>query len=285
MDVVVAELDRQQLVCEAAACVRAETAAGCRLLEIAAAWADTHPAEGIVHEHTLLAEAGEHSMHFGGDGTPDVAEFAPAELGVEIGHNPHQAAALIADALDLRHRHPHLWQRIRHGNVAPAQARRVAARTRTLSIEQAAHIDTRIAATVGTLSRKRLDTLLDAEILRVDRDRVEAETQRAARTRNVWCEPSAEHGLKNLHAQLDAPDAIWFDGSLDQLADILMEHPDQLPAGVPDRNPQTKAEWRAVAMAVLARPFLAAQIWWSLLCIGMAFFSLLVLRNYWFFWM
>jgi hypothetical protein len=67
--------------------------------------------------------------------------------------------------------------------------------------------------------------------------------------------------LKDIWARLDAPDAIWFDGSVDALADILAARPDQLPAGVPDRSPQSKSEWRAVAMAVLARPFLAAQIW------------------------
>lgn len=261
MDVEVTELDQQQLVAEASACVQAEIAAGCRLLEVAAAWADAHPADGITHEHTLLAEAGERTAQFGGAGTPAVAEFAPAELGVEIGMNPYQAAALIADALDLRHRLPRIWKRIQAGDLPAWQARRVATRTRILTIDQAHLVDSRVADSLGHLSGKRLDNLLGAEILRVDWERVEADTERAARTRSVWCEQSTDHALKNLHAQLDAPDAIWFDGSVDQLADILMADPDQLPAGVPDRNPQSKEEWRAVAMAVLARPFLAAQVW------------------------
>jgi hypothetical protein len=231
------------------------------LLQVAAAWADAHPADGIMHEHTLLAQAGERSMRFGGDGTPDIAEFAPAELGAEIGLNPYQAAALIADAVDLAHRLPRIWTRIQKADVPVWQARRVASQTRTLTADQAGQVDAAVVVSLGQLSGKRLDHLLEAAILRADRDRVEKDTQRAQRSRRVSIGPSSDCGLKDIWARLDAPDAIWFDGSVDALADILAARPDQLPAGVPDRNPQSKSEWRAVAMAVLARPFLAAQIW------------------------
>jgi hypothetical protein len=261
MDAEITDMDSQQLVAEAVGCVQAQRAAECRLLQIVAAWADAHPADGIMHEHTLLAQAGERSMQYGGDGTPDIAEFAPAELGVEIGLNPYQATALIADAVDLAHRLPRIWKGIRNADVPVWQARRVAARTRTLTAEQAGQVDVAVGDSLGQLSGKRLDHLLEAQILRTDRERVEADTERARRSRHVSIGPSSEQGLKDLYARLDAPDAIWVDGSIDALADIMAAHPDQLPAGVPDRNPQSKPEWRAVAMAVLARPFLAAQIW------------------------
>ena len=106
MTEVLERLDIHQVAAAAAACVRAERAAGCQLLGLAALWADHHPADGILHQFTDLAVAGEESAQFGGDGTPDVAEFAPAELGLEIGLNPYQARSLVADALDLRHRLP-----------------------------------------------------------------------------------------------------------------------------------------------------------------------------------
>jgi hypothetical protein len=44
----------------------------------------------------------------GGEGTPEVAEFAAAELGAELQMSPWAAAQLIGDALDLRHRLPRL---------------------------------------------------------------------------------------------------------------------------------------------------------------------------------
>src|SRR3954453_16368448 len=145
-------LGLQELAAAAAACVGAEIAAGCRLLMIAAVWADTHPADGVFHERTRLAIAGERTMRFGGEGTPDIAEFAPAELGLEIAMNPHQATALVADAVDLRPRFPRLWRRVCAADLPAWQARRIAASTRQLSMEQAASIDDRLAGCVGQLS-------------------------------------------------------------------------------------------------------------------------------------
>ncbi len=189
MNAEISGLDRQQLVAEATACAQAVKAAACRLLQIAAAWADAQPADGVVHQHTLLAQAGERTMQ---------------------------------------------------SDVPVWQARRVASRTRTLTADQPGQVDTAVAASLGNLSGKRLDHLLDAEILRADRERVEADTERAKRTRRVSIGQSSENGLKDLYARLDAPDAIWFDGSVDALADILAANPDRLPAGVPDHNPQSK---------------------------------------------
>ena len=84
-------------------------------------------------------------MLYGGDGTPDVAEGAPAALGLEIGMNPRQAAGLIADALDLRHRLPRLWRRIQKAQIPAWQARRVASRSRNLTQAQAELVDGRLA--------------------------------------------------------------------------------------------------------------------------------------------
>jgi hypothetical protein len=53
----------------------------------------------------------------GGDGTPTIAEFAPAEFGAACGESPYQAKLLIGDALDLHHRHPALWRRVLDGHV------------------------------------------------------------------------------------------------------------------------------------------------------------------------
>ncbi len=82
-----------------------------RLIEAAAHWADLH---GVVEGN----EAGRSSLpgseqltQLGGEGTPELAEFAPAELGAELAISAHAAARLIADALDLRHRLPRLWAR------------------------------------------------------------------------------------------------------------------------------------------------------------------------------
>jgi hypothetical protein len=71
---------------------------------------------------------------------------------------------------------------------------------------------------------------------------------------------SSDHGQKDLHARIDAPDGIRLNGTVDRLARILLAYPRHLPAGVPNRNATTLDEWRAVALGVLAQPLLAARI-------------------------
>jgi hypothetical protein len=58
-----------------------------------------------------------------------VAEFAIDELGVELRTSGHQAALLVAEALDLRHRLPALWTRVEAGEVRPWFARKAAQAT------------------------------------------------------------------------------------------------------------------------------------------------------------
>src|SRR3954471_5605713 len=71
-------------------------------LALAAHWADLH---GHLDRPTSPALPGaEQLLRLGGDGTPEVAEFAPAELGAVLGLSDHAGNHLVADALDLRHR-------------------------------------------------------------------------------------------------------------------------------------------------------------------------------------
>ncbi len=92
------------------------------LMEAAAHYADLH----AVVDHPSGLEGGleggalpgtERLVTLGGPGTPQVAEFAPAELGAVLAMSPHAATVLIGDALDLRHRLPRLWSRVVAGQV------------------------------------------------------------------------------------------------------------------------------------------------------------------------
>ncbi len=78
-----------------------------RLLEAAAHWADLH--SELARATSPLLPGSEQLVLFGGDGTPAVAEFAPAELGVVLATSTTAAERLVGDALDLRHRLPRLW--------------------------------------------------------------------------------------------------------------------------------------------------------------------------------
>src|ERR671932_506776 len=63
----------------------------------------------------------------------EAAEIAPAELGAALRLSPGAATALVADALDLRHRLPRLWARVAAGDAAAWAARRVAQAVRPYS--------------------------------------------------------------------------------------------------------------------------------------------------------
>jgi len=78
---------------------------GAGILAAAAHWADLHGHLDDDPDGRALPGM-EQLVRLGGDGTPEVAEFAPAELGAELAMSPFAARQLIADALDLRHRLP-----------------------------------------------------------------------------------------------------------------------------------------------------------------------------------
>ena len=92
-------------------------------LRLAAHWADLN---ATLRPVGPVMRGSERLMQLGGDGTPKVAEFASAELGAALATSTHAGEALIADALDLRHRLPRLWQRVQAGEVVPWVARKAA---------------------------------------------------------------------------------------------------------------------------------------------------------------
>ncbi|MET0996049.1 MAG: hypothetical protein ABWY20_19080 [Mycobacterium sp.] len=72
-----------------------------RKLQIAAHWADLHSGDTVAGSRLPGTEQ---SVRLGGEGTPTVGDFAPAELGCVLRMSAGSASRLIGDALDQRHR-------------------------------------------------------------------------------------------------------------------------------------------------------------------------------------
>ena len=105
-----------------------ERRAAFRKLQLAAHWADLHPATTDTGVETFGGPALMADESLGGDGTPLVAAFTPEPFALALGMSPSAGAQLIADALDLRHRLPLLWKRVvgwrcRPGRPAGSPAR------------------------------------------------------------------------------------------------------------------------------------------------------------------
>jgi Domain of unknown function (DUF222) len=151
-----AELDADATLVEVAGNLQAERRIQGRRLELAAHWADLH---AVLPRPGLTTPGVERLVRLGGDGTPQVGEFAPAELGAVLGVTDHAAGTLVADALDLRHRLPTLWALVQAGQVDGWLARKTADRTRQLTLDAVLRVDPRIAGLVGTLTGRRLKTI------------------------------------------------------------------------------------------------------------------------------
>lgn len=228
------------------ASLRIQCEVECRQLELAGHWADLHAAvadQGIGPGREQLRQ-------LGGAGTPEVAEFAAAEIGPLLGTSSAAGRHLLADALDLRHRLPRLWDRVRAGQVRAWKARKVAAATRHLTAEQAAGVDAAVAAYVTSLPWGRLESLLAAKVIEADPAGADLAAQEAAARRFVRAGRSNVHGLRLLVAQADAVDVVWFLAMVDRIADILAVRGDRTGA----------EERRAAAIGILAQPALALQL-------------------------
>ncbi|HJY46703.1 MAG TPA: hypothetical protein VJ301_18970, partial [Propionibacteriaceae bacterium] len=70
----------------------------CALVELAAHWADLHHPDSQAPVERMLPGA-EQGRQLGADGTPEVLEFAAAELGAQMQTSTGSARALMADAL------------------------------------------------------------------------------------------------------------------------------------------------------------------------------------------
>ena len=89
-------------------------------------------------DETVLVEGSERWLPGGADGTPDIGEFVAAELAVVLGVSPQAAVCRIASVLNVRHRHPALWQAVCSGDVRFFEAARVADACVTAGLDQTA---------------------------------------------------------------------------------------------------------------------------------------------------
>ena len=222
----------------------------CHRLLLAADWADRHP--GVERISAAELRAGkERGLQFGGEGTPVVAEFAPAEFAAAIGTTSGAGQRLVADVLDLRHRMPRLWQRVVDAEVEAWQARKIAQATRPLTPTQAGQVDTHVAGLLGGMPWSRLERIVDGRIIEADPERAARLADQAARARFVGMEQTSQHGTRMVHAKMDAADATWLDAVVDRVADLLASR-----RGVT----ALKDERRAMALGLLARPVEALQL-------------------------
>jgi len=193
----------------------------------------------------------ERAVRLGGEGTPRVAEFAPAEFAARLGLSSYAGRELIADALDLAHRLPQLWRRVQALEVKPSHARFVARKTRDMPRVQAAHVDERVAGYAdGRVSWSRFETLVEAAIVASDPDAAAAREEAAAAeqyARPTWFD---EHGMRGFYERAPFAVIARLDATAAYVAEALAALGDEDPVEVR----------RVKAMLLLANPAQAVEL-------------------------
>lgn len=194
----------------------------------------------------VLAEKG---VFVGLAGTPEVSEFLALELGPALGMSQRGAWAVVASVLNLKYRHPLVWEAFRECRISRWQADKLVTLTAALTPEAAGKVDARIARSLGRIAFPRLVRLTKGWVAQADPVRA-AELEAYARSRRgVWVEPESA-GTREVWARLRARDAVALDKTLSDLAVAFGEAGDERPY----------AERRAAALGMLADP--AAALDW-----------------------
>ncbi len=90
----------------------------------------------------------------------------------------------------------------------------------------------------------RLAAIIDATIIQADPATAAEAVQLAEQSQGVWLRQSNDHGIKDIHIRTQTPAAIWFDASIQRLADSLEAFGDTT----------TEDVRRATAVGILAQP-------------------------------
>ncbi len=221
-------------------------------LEVAGHWADLHASDPKKAPGGGPSWVGDDQLvEIGGDGTPLVRELCVPELGIARECHTYAAHALVADALDLRHRLPLTWAITQTLVCEVWVARKVAALTRGLDHTKVALVDRAVAAVIGTEAPGRVLTITAAKIIEADPAAHAAKLEAERRRKSVTLSEADEHGLRFVIARVEAGDAFWVYAMIDRVADILATRRDLTP-GLP--TDASRDELRAVAFGWLARP-------------------------------
>ncbi|WP_345583499.1 DUF222 domain-containing protein, partial [Tessaracoccus lubricantis] len=172
----------------------------------------------------------EQLTRYGADGTASVGEFVALEVGAALGISPGSAIGRIADVLNVRDRHPVLWEAMLAGTVRFHQACRVASECVGLSADAVTQVDRKCAQALGQWPWARVLKELPSWIIAADPATATAREIRARKERKVHI-TEIKDGQIEAFCRLAPADGI-------ALADAITSLAAQLPD--PDLPPEIR---------------------------------------------
>ena len=218
-----AEMGEDELLAFADDCAERVRRAEVDLLRAAYQWA-------VLHDPARLDPADsarpgrEQARRLGGDGVAEVSEFAAAGFGARIGRSPYAAAQLIADAQDLHHRLPQLWDRVRAGRVRASYARHVVAQTRDLAAGEAGFVDAGVVESAdGRIPWSRFEALVAAKVAQAAPALAREKEERAARASFAKKLRGEAHGMATWMVRADLATIEAIETAVAARAEVLTE--------------------------------------------------------------
>jgi len=205
-----------------------------------------------INNDKKFEEDGRRWVPIGGGGTL-IDEALPLEIAVARQTSVWAGSAILYDIVNLTERHPYTWQAIHELRIPVWQAQRVASTCMLhgLTAEETVAVDQLIQPALGNLGVKRLVNLVKATILKVAPAAAARQAERLHAHRHVTTYPSDDDTSTSfMDATLDTADALFFDATLDRVADVLADRGDT----------RDKDHRRATAVGILATPALALSM-------------------------
>ncbi|HRD61541.1 MAG TPA: hypothetical protein PL137_11595 [Nocardioides sp.] len=245
----VEEFDAAGTLAAAEQAVRDRRAGEAHEVALGLRWADLHAT--LPHEPERTVRGGVKLVQLGGEGTPTMQDLAICELAIARSQHTHATRAFLADALDLRHRLPELYDALRGGQVDLWVARKVASMTRKLCPGAAGLVDRAVTPAVAQ-GPGRVLSIAEAKVIEADTAQARTEREEGRRKRYVAITPTDEEtGLRTLIAAVEPADAVWLDAQVERVADALDQRRDLIP-DLPENC--TRDELRSAALGWLAHP-------------------------------
>ena len=132
--------------------------------ELAALWAEAHPApveDAVVDELGELVMFGDQPITLAGEGAPGMSEFAVADFAAAVGMSAYQGRGFLGAALEAKYRLPKIWARVLAGQVPVWKVRRVTDRTHRLDPIAAASVDRALAPVLATCSWAQIEAAVE----------------------------------------------------------------------------------------------------------------------------
>jgi hypothetical protein len=183
------------------------------LMEATAVFASMHSAGSVVgpadgwHERCLPV---------GGEGCPEVAEFAVTEYAAAMSRSPEAGRRQLSVAVEARYRLPRCWARLDAGVLPAWRLRVIAEQTMPLPPEAAAYVDAHVAPVAHKVGPAQLARLIAEAKARYAPEQAEADRAAAADARHVTLALAdlTTAGTVHLDAEVDLADALDLEAAL-----------------------------------------------------------------------